>query len=415
MVQPVFDFDVIVIGGGPSGASCAAMIAQAGYRVKLFEREQFPRFHIGESMIPFTYGALERIGFVPEMRESHFVKKYGVQFINEQGKLSEPFRFGDYDPHPRSQTWQIRRSEFDEMLFNHARKLGVDATQNARVMNVLFEGDRAVGVKVRVGDLPEQEYRAKVVVDACGQSSLIIDRLNLREWDADLKKAAVWNYFKGAKREPGLDAGGTIVIQTEGKKGWFWYIPLHDDIVSVGVVAGFDYLFKDRASRDLETIFWEEVNRCPGVKPRLEGSVPVEDYRAQKEYSYASKQLAGNGWVLIGDAAGFLDPLYSSGLLMAVVSAERAADAIIAALASDDTSESKLRVWEKEYKKAVKRMRNLVIAFYEGLNFGKLVRRHPDKKHLITDILIGNLFKDEVDELWPLIDELRAEESLMEV
>ncbi len=240
------------------------------------------------------------------MRESHFVKKYGVQFINEQGKLSEPFRFGDYDPHPRSQTWQIRRSEFDEMLFNHARKLGVDATQNARVMNVLFEGDRAVGVKVRVGDLPEQEYRAKVVVDACGQSSLIIDRLNLREWDADLKKAAVWNYFKGAKREPGLDAGGTIVIQTEGKKGWFWYIPLHDDIVSVGVVAGFDYLFKDRASRDLETIFWEEVNRCPGVKPRLEGSVPVEDYRAQKEYSYASKQLAGNGWVLIGDAAGFL-------------------------------------------------------------------------------------------------------------
>ncbi len=172
------------------------MIAQAGYRVKLFEREQFPRFHIGESMIPFTYGPLERIGFVPQLRDSHFVKKFGVQFINEQGKLSEPFRFGDYDAHPRSQTWQVRRSEFDELLLNHVRGLGVDAVENARVMSVIFEGDRAVGVKVRIGEQAEQEYRAKVIVDACGQSSLIIDRLKLRDWDPDLKKAAVWSYFK---------------------------------------------------------------------------------------------------------------------------------------------------------------------------------------------------------------------------
>ncbi len=201
------------------------------------------------------------------------------------------------------------------------------------------------------------------------------------------------------------------MIQTEGKKGWFWYIPMHDDIVSVGVVAGFDHLFKDRDSKDLEKIFWEEVSRCPGVGPRLEGSERVDGFRAQKEYSYSSRQLAGDGWVLVGDAAGFLDPLYSSGLLMAVVSAERAGDSIIAALRENDPSEKKLRAWEADYKQAVRRMRNLVLAFYEGLNFGKLVRRHPDKKHLITDILIGNLFKEEVDELWPLIEELRLEEA----
>lgn len=267
MIQSVEKPDVIVIGGGPSGCATATILAQRGYRVTVFERDHFPRFHVGESLIPFCHGTIKRIGLLDKMKSSHFTKKYGVQFINEHGKLSEPFRFEQYDPHERSQTWQVLRSEFDQLLMENAREHGVEVIEGARVLDIERQGDRVVGVKVKVGDEPAKVVHSQVVVDASGQSSLLIDRMNLREWDPELKKAAVWSYFKGAKREPGLDSGGTIVIQTQGKKGWFWYIPLHDDIVSVGVVADFDYLFKNRDSKDPETIFNEEVARCPGVQP----------------------------------------------------------------------------------------------------------------------------------------------------
>jgi flavin-dependent dehydrogenase len=403
--------DVVVIGGGPSGSATATLLAQKGYRVELYERDHFPRFHIGESLIPHTYNVLRRLNLLDTMKGSHFTKKYSVQFVSEHGRLSEPFYFAEHEDHERSQTWQVRRSEFDKLLIDNARKHGVTVHEGARVLEVLFEGKKAVGVRVKPEGQPEREVRAKVVVDASGQSSLIIDKFGLREWDPVLKKAAVWTYWKRAYRDDGKNSGATMVLQTKAKKGWFWYIPLHDDIVSVGVVAGYDYLFQNRSTKDLETIYFEEVDRCPGLQPRIAGAERCDVFRAQKEYSYRAKQAAGDGWCLVGDAFGFLDPLYSSGVLLALTSASMAADAIGDALAAGDTSEAKLRAWEPEYVKGMDRMRRLVCAFYDGLNFGKLVRRHPDKKGLITDVLIGNLFHDEVDQLWPLIDELNAEEA----
>lgn len=411
MIASENDCDVAVIGGGPSGVTAATLVAQQGYRVSLFERDHFPRFHIGESLIPYCYETISRLGMLDKLKGSHFTRKYGVQFINEHGKLSEPFRFSDYDPHERSQTWQVLRSEFDCMMLDNARAHGVRVHEGARVLDVEQDQGKVVGLRVKCeGDADARSIRSKIVVDASGQSSLLIDRMNLREWDPDLKKAAIWSYFRGAKREPGLDEGGTIVIQTQGKKGWFWYIPLHDDIVSVGVVADYDYLFKQRDTKDPKAIFYEEVERCPGVQPRIQGSEVVDEFRVLKEYSYKARKAAGDGWVLVGDAFGFLDPLYSSGVLLALVSGEMAADCMVDALAHNDCTESRLRAWEPDFRKAMQRMRNLVQAFYGGLNFGNLVRKHPDKKHLITDILIGNLFKDEVDELWPIIDAMREEE-----
>lgn len=403
--------DVIVIGGGPSGSSTATLLAQHGHKVELFEREHFPRFHIGESLIPYTYNVIKRLNLLDTMKQSYFTKKYSVQFINENGKLSEPFYFDQHDPHERSQTWQVRRSEFDHLLLNNAKKHGVNVHEGTRVLEVLFEGDKAVGVRVKPEDGPEKIVKAKVVVDASGQSSLLIDRMNLREWDPVLKKAAVWTYWKGAYRDEGKNGGATLVISTAGRKGWFWYIPLHDDIMSVGVVAAYDYLFDGQRPKDLEKLYFEEVDRCPGLQPRLANATRCDIFRAQKEYSYRAKQVAGNGWVLVGDAFGFLDPLYSSGVLLALKSASMAADAIDAAIKANDTSETKLRVWENEFTLGMERMRKLVCAFYDGLNFGKLVRRNPDKKGLITDVLIGNMFHDAVDELWPLIDALNAEEK----
>ncbi len=404
--------DVVVIGGGPSGSTIGTILAQSGRKVELFEREHFPRFHIGESMIPNTYYPIQRTGLLEKMKGSHFIKKHSVQFVDQRGRLSEPFYFADNKPHESSQTWQVRRSEFDKISLDHARDNGVKVSEGARVLEVLFEGDQAVGVRVKPEDGPERTVRSKVVIDASGQSSLIIDRLGLRGWDPQLKKAALWTYWKGAYRDTGRDEGATIVIQTEGKKGWFWYIPLHDDIISVGVVADHDYLLKNRDNKDPEAIYFEEVAKAPGLQPRIKDAQRCDTFRIQKEYSYRAKQAAGNGWCLVGDAFGFLDPLYSSGLLLAMTSASMAADAINDAFESNDFSETQLRSWEGPYLQGMDRIRRLVCEFYDGLSFGRFVKKHPHLKGLVTDVLVGDVFKDEVDVLWPLMDELREEQGI---
>ena len=399
--------DVIVIGGGPAGSTASTLLAQHGYRVQLFERERFPRFHIGESLIPETYWVLKRLNMLDKMKRSPFVKKYSVQFINQHGKLSEPFYFLDHKPHECSQTWQVLREEFDQMLLGNAREHGVEVHEGVRVLEVLFEGERAVGVRVARQDGKEEEVRARVVVDASGQSSMIMSRFGLRDWDPVLKKAALWTYWEGAHRDTGRDEGATLVVQTQGKKGWFWYIPQHNNMVSVGVVASYDYLFSNRPERDHEAIYFAEVDRCPGVKTRIAGARRVEPFRAAKEYSYRSRRAAGDGWVLVGDAFGFLDPLYSSGVLLALKSGSMAADAVAEGLAKGDTSAAQLGKWEADFVRGMERMRRLVCAYYDGFSFGRFVRRYPQYKGHLTDLLIGDLFRDEVDEVWGPMESMR--------
>ena len=407
--------DVVVIGGGPAGSTAATLVARAGHRVTLLERERFPRYHIGESLIPETFWVLERLGVLDRLRDAAYVQKRSVQFVTGTGKLSAPFYFQEHKPHDSSQTWQVERADFDLMMLDNAREAGVEVHEGTRVLEVLFDGERARGVAIADPAAPggRREIHADVVVDAAGQSGLILDRLGLREWDPVLKKAALWTYWKGATRDTGRDSGATLVMQLDNKLGWFWYIPLRDDVTSIGVVAPFEYLFKDRPTKDHEAIYREELARCPGLQSRLGEATQFGPYRAAKEYSYRSRQVAGDGWVLVGDAFGFLDPLYSSGILLALHSGAKAADAIVAGLAAGDTSAERLGSWGAEYVAGMERMRRLVCEFYDGFNFGGFVKKHPDLKGHITDLLIGDLFTSRTDVLVEPMDSFRAERQAL--
>ena len=396
--------DVVVIGGGPAGSTTSTLLAQHGLRVSLFERERFPRFHIGESLIPETYWVLKRLNMLPKMQASHFIKKYSVQFVNANGKLSAPFYFWDNKPHECSQTWQVVRSEFDKMMLDNAREHGVDVHEETRVLDVLFENDRAVGVTIKRQDGTVEDIRAQVVVDASGQNGLIQNRLRLRVWDPMLNKGAIWTYWEGAYRDTGKDEGATIVLQTTSKNGWFWYIPLHNNVVSVGVVAPFDYLFKGR--KDYAKTYEEEVERCPTVKERVSNAKRITGHFATKDYSYRAKRVSGDGWVLVGDAFGFLDPLYSSGVLLALKSGQLAADAITEGFQKNDLSAAQLGQWGPVFNEGVDRMRRLVCEYYEGFSFGKFVKNYPHLRNTITDLLIGDLFTDRVDQVWPPMESL---------
>jgi flavin-dependent dehydrogenase len=396
--------DVVVIGGGPAGSTVSTLIAQRGHRVRLFERERFPRFHIGESLIPETYWVLERLHMLPKLKASPFVQKHSVQFVNAAGRESAPFYFFDNKPHECSQTWQVMRSQFDQMMLDNAREHGVDVHEGVRVHEVLFEGSRAAGVRIKDDNGTFREVPARVVVDASGQNGLLMNKLNLRVWDPILNKGAIWTYWKGAYRDTGRDAGATLVIQNGNRQGWFWYIPLHDDIVSCGVVAPFDYLFKGRTN--YAQTYEEEVEGCPGVKERVASATRVTGHFATKDYSYRSKQVAGDGWVLVGDAFGFLDPLYSSGVLLALRSGEQAADAIADGLASGDTSAARLGRWGADFNRGVDRMRRLVCEYYDGFSFGAMVRRYPEMRGPLTDLLIGDLFDGRVDQVWAPLESM---------
>jgi 2-polyprenyl-6-methoxyphenol hydroxylase-like FAD-dependent oxidoreductase len=237
-----------------------------------------------------------------------------------------------------------------------------------------------------------------------GQTAMLQNRFKLRIWDPVLNKGAIWTYWEGAYRDTGRDEGATMVLQTSDRQGWFWYIPLHDDIISIGVVAPFDALFKGRGP--YAQTYEEEVERCPVVKQRVNSAKRVTGYFATKDYSYRARQVSGDGWVLVGDAFAFLDPLYSSGVLLALRSGEMAADAIVEGFAKDDTSAAQLGKWGPVFNEGVDRMRRLVCEYYDGFSFGRFVKRHPHLKGHLTDLLIGDLFTDKVDEVWQPMESL---------
>jgi flavin-dependent dehydrogenase len=394
------DYDVIVMGGGPAGSTAATLVAAAGHRVALLERLPQTGFKIGESLMPETHRTFARLGMLPRLAASPFPRKYSVQFYSKSGRASAPFYFQETDPGERSITWQVLRQDFDRMLLDNAREHGVDVRQGATVREVLFAGQRAVGVSADLPGSGRRELRAQVVVDASGQSAILGRRLGLREIDPRLKKAAIWSHFEGALRDSGIDEGATLVIHTDEQQSWFWYIPLPHDRVSVGVVGAVEHLVHGRAG-DLAQVFWEEVAHCAPLGPRLAGARRTMDFLATRDFSYRSRQIAGDGWVLVGDALGFLDPIYSSGVLLACSSGEFAADAIVAALAAGDCSGERLGAFGPRFLAGMDAMRRLVYTFYDpDFRFSKFIRRFPDCRLDLIRVLRGDVFDHDFSRLF---------------
>jgi geranylgeranyl reductase family protein len=399
-------YDVIVMGGGPAGSSVASILAREGRTVVLFEKEEFPRHHIGESLMTDTYWTFQRMGFLDKLKQSPFVVKYSVQFANSAGKESRPFYFFEANHHESAVTWQVTRAVFDKMLIDHAEEQGATVYQRTPVKRVLFDQDQAIGVEAQMQDGSIQKFYAKVIVDATGQSAMLSNKFGWRVRDHKLKKAVLYSYFKGAHREPDLNGGATLVLRTElGSNGWFWYIPLEDDITSVGIVADPGYLHKDRG-KDLAKIYHEEIEKCEPCRRRVEGATRVDKIYSIIDYSYRSKESAGNGFILIGDAYGFLDPIYSSGVLLALKMAELAADAIHDAFRNNDFSAERLGQFQPMLDTGIESMRKLVHAFYsEGFSFSQFLKKHPEQRVGVINLLIGNVFKEGVDRIYEPMSE----------
>ena len=405
------NYDLIVIGGGPAGSTVATLVAEQGHRVLLLEREAEPKFKIGESLIPATYWTFKRLGMLEKLRKSHFPQKYSVQFYSRTGKASSPFYFFQTNPHESAVTWQVLRSEFDEMLLDNAKEKGVEVQRGIRVREVLFEGDTATGVVVQDVNGIRETLNATVIADSTGQRSLIGRQLNLNTVEPNLKMASLFTHYEGGHRDEGIDEGATLILHTAEKDSWFWSIPLPYNRTSIGVVGELDYLLQNRRDAngrlDTQQIFTEELEKCPALKGRLEGAKQLFPIQTTKDFSYRASRIAGNNWVLVGDAFGFLDPVYSTGLFLALKSGEMAADAIIEAFEKDDFSEAQLGSFGPTFVDGMEAFRKLVYAFYtKEFSFARFLSQYPEHQGGIVDILSGDVFRKDVTHIFPAMAEM---------
>ena len=405
------NYDTIVIGGGPAGSTVATLVAEQGHRVLLLEREAKPKFKIGESLIPATYWTFKRLGMLEKLRSSHFPQKYSVQFYSRSGKASSPFYFFQTNPHESAVTWQVLRSEFDEMLLENAKEKGVEIRRGTSVREVFFDEDTATGVVVQNVDGTRETLHATVIVDSTGQRSLIGRQLNLNTTEANLKMASLFTHYEGGHRDEGLDEGATLILHTEEKDSWFWSIPLPYNRTSIGVVGALGYLLQNRRDADgklnTQKIFTEELEKCAPLKQRLEGAKQLFPIQTTKDFSYRASRIAGDHWILVGDAFGFLDPVYSTGLFLALKSGEMAADVIIEAFEKNDFSEAQLGSFGPAFVDGMEAFRKLVYAFYtKEFSFARFLSEYPEHQGGIVDILSGDVFRKDVTHIFPAMAEM---------
>ena len=398
-------YDAAIIGGGPAGATAAAILAAYGRDVLLVEKEKFPRYHVGESLMPYCYFTLERLDLVGDLMSSAATRKYSVQFAKQDGAISDPFYFFQHADHPSSTTWQVWRSEFDNMILSKAKDNGAEVWEETKAKALRKEGDRVTGLKVESKDGKVVEIESKIVIDASGRDNFSANRERWQQRDPKLNKVAIWTYFENALRDPGLDEGATTVAYLP-HKGWFWYIPLSGGKVSVGIVAERDYLFNG-TTRGLEEIFLREIQNNQWIRRHLEPATQVGEYRITGEYSYRNQYSSQDGLVLAGDALGFLDPVFSTGVFLALRSGELVADATHKALEEGDIHAKHFVQYGRDMTQAIETMRKVVYAFYdEAFSFKDLLMKGQEMKADLTNCLVGNIEGKQFEQLFKAMAEL---------
>ena len=359
--------DALIIGGGPAGCTAATLLAEAGLKVCIIEQEAFPRFKIGESLLPGGNEILKRLGVWDKMDDAGFIRKYGAEFVSSDGSSRVHNIFSEGLIKGLDYSYQVERAKFDQLLLDNATEKGADLLQPCRVTSAeLNQGRWDITVKSEQG---EKHYRAKWLLDGSGRSAFLGKRLKLPQDTIPYpKRFAVYSHFKGVARSSGKE-GGNIII-TRLRDGWFWSIPLDDEKTSVGVVSIRNRdEWKDSAFT-AETFFNNEIERSSYLSMLLENAQPMDDFHVTADYTYSFSDYAGPQHLLLGDAAGFIDPIFSSGVYLAMRSATMAVDTILLANAEQRTLSSKdCSQYTNDLKQNVRIMRDLIEVYYDNKSF----------------------------------------------
>ncbi|MEM7261581.1 MAG: NAD(P)/FAD-dependent oxidoreductase [Planctomycetota bacterium] len=322
-----FDSDVAIIGGGPAGSTAATVLAREGLRATVFEREKFPRFHVGESLLPFNRDLMRKLGLDEKIDQFGWVRKYGAYFVTNDGELEHSFHFEDYFDEGRHHAWEVERAEFDDLLLKNAAEHGAEVCEEHHIRGVdLSEEGSTLNV---VGpDGFERPHRTRWVIDASGQASFLAKRLGIRRTIPDLKKVALYAHYKGARRREGKEEGH--ITLAFGDRCWFWAIPLRNDIVSIGCVTDRDQWEGGTPEEFLE----EKLASSPYLSSIVENAERVRKVSTASAFSFQAESYVGPGWMLAGDSAAFLDPIFSTGVQIAMESGALAADMLAKRLRS---------------------------------------------------------------------------------